>query len=91
MLKPGGGLLTIGKDPHGERDTWWVYDYFEETREIDRARFAQVKTLRGELTRAGFAWAESLEADHIEVVRAGRRGAGRGRRRRRSPGRSPRS
>jgi hypothetical protein len=25
-----------------------------------------VKTLRGEMTRAGFAWAESLEADHLE-------------------------
>jgi ubiquinone/menaquinone biosynthesis C-methylase UbiE len=68
VLKPGGGLLTIGKDPHRERDAWWVYDYFEETRDIDRARFAQVKTLRGELVRAGFAWAESFEADHIEAV-----------------------
>ncbi len=67
VLKPGGGLLTIGKDPHAERDSWWVYDYFEETLAIDRARFAAVRTLRGELTRAGFAWAESLEADHIEV------------------------
>jgi ubiquinone/menaquinone biosynthesis C-methylase UbiE len=68
VLKPGGGLLTIGKDPHGERDTWWVYDYFEATRDIDLARFAQVRTLRGELSRAGFAWAESFEADHIEAV-----------------------
>jgi ubiquinone/menaquinone biosynthesis C-methylase UbiE len=68
VLKPGGGLLTIGKDPHVERDIWWVYDYFEDTRDIDRARFAQVKTLRGELAHAGFAWAESFEADHIEGV-----------------------
>ena len=68
ILKPGGGLLTIGKDPHAEHDSWWVYDYFEETRAIDRARFAAVRTLRGDLTRAGFAWAESLEADHIEAV-----------------------
>ena len=68
VLKPGGGLLTIGKDPHREGETWWVYDYFEETRAIDRVRYAPVKTLRGELTRAGFAWAESLEADHIEAV-----------------------
>ena len=68
VLKPGGGLLTIAKDPHGERDAWWVYDYFEETRDIDLARYARVKTLRGELARAGFAWAESFEADHIEAV-----------------------
>jgi ubiquinone/menaquinone biosynthesis C-methylase UbiE len=68
ILRPGGGLLTIGKDPHGERDEWWVYQYFEETRALDRARFAPVRTLRGEMTRAGFAWSESLEADHIEAV-----------------------
>jgi SAM-dependent methyltransferase len=68
VLKPGGGVLTIGKDPHREGDTWWVYDFFEETRAIDRARYAPVKTLRGEMARAGFAWAESLEADHLEAM-----------------------
>ena len=68
LLRPGGGMMSIGKDPHAERDTWWVYDYFPETRAIDRARFAPVRILRGELARAGFMWAESCEADHIEVV-----------------------
>ena len=68
ILKPGGGVLTIGKDPHAERDSWWVYDYFEETLEIDRTRFARVRTLRGDLATAGFAWAESFEADHIDVL-----------------------
>jgi ubiquinone/menaquinone biosynthesis C-methylase UbiE len=69
VLKPGGGLLTIGKDPHPEQDDWWVYQYFEETRAIDRERFARVRTLRGEMALAGFDWTESMEADHIEVVR----------------------
>jgi ubiquinone/menaquinone biosynthesis C-methylase UbiE len=68
ILRPGGAVLTIGKDPHTDRDDWWVYDYFEETRAIDRARFARVRTLRGEMALAGFAWTESMEADHIEVV-----------------------
>src|SRR3954468_8026634 len=68
VLRPGGGLLTIGADPHTEHDSWWVYDYFEETRAIDRARFARVRTLRGELTLAGFAWSESFEADRIESI-----------------------
>ena len=68
LLRAGGGVMTIGKDPHAERDSWWVYDYFPETRAIDRARFAPIRILRGELARAGFAWAESFEADHIEVV-----------------------
>jgi ubiquinone/menaquinone biosynthesis C-methylase UbiE len=70
VLKPGGGLLTIGKDPHTDRDEWWVYDYFEETRAIDRERFARVRTLRGEMALAGFAWTESMEADHIELVQS---------------------
>ncbi|MBW8866945.1 MAG: class I SAM-dependent methyltransferase [Acidobacteria bacterium] len=68
ILKPGGALLTIGKDPHAERDSWWVYDYFPETVAIDRERFARVRTLRGEMTLAGFSWSESFEADRIEAV-----------------------
>ena len=68
ILKPGGALLTIGKDPHAERDSWWVYDYFPETLAIDRERFARVRTLRGEMTLAGFSWSESFEADRIEAV-----------------------
>jgi ubiquinone/menaquinone biosynthesis C-methylase UbiE len=68
ILKPGGALLTIGKDPHTERDSWWVYDYFPETLALDRDRFARVRMLRGELTLAGFSWSESFEADRIEAV-----------------------
>jgi ubiquinone/menaquinone biosynthesis C-methylase UbiE len=68
ILKPGGGLLTIGKDPHADRDAWWVYDYFPETVEIDHERFARVRTIRGELAAAGFAWAESFECDRIEAL-----------------------
>ena len=69
LLRPGGGLLTIGKDPHVDQDSWWVYDYFTETREIDKARYARVRTLRGEMAHAGFAWADSHEADRIEGLR----------------------
>jgi len=68
ILKPGGALMSIGKDPHADRDSWWVYDYFPETLTIDRDRFARVRMLRGELAQAGFAWAESSEVDRIESV-----------------------
>jgi ubiquinone/menaquinone biosynthesis C-methylase UbiE len=68
VLRPGGGVMTIGKDPHTDGDTWWVYDYFPETIALDRERYARVRTLRGEMALAGFAWAESLEVDHIEAV-----------------------
>lgn len=66
LLRSGGGVLTVGLDPHAERDRWWVYDHFERTREFDAARFAPVRTLRGEIARAGFSWAESYEADRID-------------------------
>jgi len=69
MLRQGGGLLTVGLDPHAGRDSWWVYDYFPETIAIDRARFAPVRIIRGELAKAGFSWAESAEAHHIESQR----------------------
>jgi SAM-dependent methyltransferase len=68
ILKPGGALMSIGKDPHTERDSWWVYDYFPDTLTIDRDRFGPVRVLRGELAQAGFAWAESFEVDRIEAV-----------------------
>ena len=69
VLRPGGALMSIGKDPHAGRDEWWVYDYFEGTQTLDEARFAPVRILRGELALAGFACAESFEADRFEAVR----------------------
>jgi ubiquinone/menaquinone biosynthesis C-methylase UbiE len=68
ILKPGGALMSIGKDPHADRDSWWVYDYFPETVGIDRERFARVRILRGEIAKAGFDWTESFEADRIEAL-----------------------
>src|SRR5581483_8458534 len=32
VLTSSGGVFMVGLDPHGERDTWWIYDYFPETR-----------------------------------------------------------
>lgn len=68
ILRPGGALMSIGKDPHAERDSWWVYDYFPETVGIDLERFARVRILRGEIAKAGFDWTESFEVDRIEAL-----------------------
>jgi SAM-dependent methyltransferase len=70
LLTRGGGLLSIGLDPHTAWDQWWVYDWFPETRDIDLARFAPVRIIRGEMAAAGFEWAESFEADRLESQRS---------------------
>ena len=35
LLRPGGALAVVGLDPHGDRDSWYVYHYFEGTYETD--------------------------------------------------------
>ena len=78
VLKPGGALLTIGLDPNAGRDTWWIYEYFPETVAIDMERYPAVKTIRAEMVRAGFAWAESYEVQTFEHLMPARRAVERG-------------
>lgn len=71
LVRRGGGLMTVGLDPHAnpygrQLDEWWVYDFFEGTREFDLSRFAPTRIIRGEITKAGFAWSETQEVEHIE-------------------------
>jgi len=68
VLKPGGGVLAIGLDPHAGRDTWWIYEHFPETVAIDLQRYPAVRTIRAEMVRAGFQWAESYEVQTFEHV-----------------------
>jgi ubiquinone/menaquinone biosynthesis C-methylase UbiE len=66
LLTPGGGFFNVGLDPHADRDTWWVYQYFPETRSIDLERYPAVRTIRGQLAKAGFSWTESYEVQVFE-------------------------
>lgn len=59
VLAPGGGLLTIGLDPHTGLDRWCVYDYFEGTLAHDQRRFAPCASIRAWVEDAGFSHAES--------------------------------
>jgi ubiquinone/menaquinone biosynthesis C-methylase UbiE len=54
VLRPGGGLLTIGLDPHCGDDRWWVYDFFPAALEADRLRYLSTPMIRAALTAAGF-------------------------------------
>lgn len=54
VLRRGGGVLTIGMDPHVGLDEWWVYDFFPTAVAADRVRYPPTASIREWLTGAGF-------------------------------------
>ena len=67
LLDDGGRLLTIGLDPHDGRDRWYVYEYFEGTRDEDRLRYPSTATIRAGLEAAGFTDVRSEVAKHMTI------------------------
>ena len=64
VLRPGGGLLTVGLDPHNGADQWWIYDWFEPVLAIDLRRYRPTAEIRDAMRAAGFARAETVVAQH---------------------------
>jgi ubiquinone/menaquinone biosynthesis C-methylase UbiE len=62
VLGPGGGIFTVGLDPHVGADRWIVYDVFDGTLEADRRRYPPTATIRAWLTAAGFVGATTSVA-----------------------------
>jgi len=54
VLRPDGRLVVFTVNPAGV-DDFWLADWFPSYAAIDRARFPDLETLTGELSRAGFA------------------------------------
>ena len=65
VLRPGGGVMVVGLDPHTGRDRWWVYDYFPAALPADLVRYPAAAVLRAMLAGAGFANVETREAQHV--------------------------
>ena len=57
LLRPGGRLAVIGMDPHGRRESWYVYRYFEGVYETDLRRFPSWADVAGWM--ATRAWPSS--------------------------------
>lgn len=78
VLVDGGGLITIGLDPHTGHDRWWIYDYFPTALIEDRQRYLPATTIRELMQSAGFSACETREVQHIPaqmtVSEAERRG-----------------
>ena len=65
VLRAGGGLLTIGLDPHQGADQWWVYDVFPAALRADRRRYPSTATIRDWLGTAGFREPVTEVAQHL--------------------------
>lgn len=78
VLRPHGGLMIVGLDPHTRLDRWWVYDYFHETLELDKQRYPSTVELKGDMDRAGFQWCETSVADHLTLQMTARAALDRG-------------
>lgn len=53
LLRPGGRLAVIGMDPHGRRESWYVYRYFEGVYETDLRRFPSWAQIAGWMSATG--------------------------------------
>ena len=72
VLRPGGRVAIIGMDPHGRRDAWYVYHYFEGVYETDLARFPRWSTVMDWMAEAGFHSIRRELVEHIVDHKHGR-------------------
>jgi SAM-dependent methyltransferase len=78
VLRLRGGLMIVGLDPHAGLDRWWVYDYFPETRELDRQRYPSTAEIRAGMTRVGFSRCKTAVAEHLPIQLSARTAIERG-------------
>jgi SAM-dependent methyltransferase len=65
ILRAGGVLAIVGSDPHGQRRSWYVYEYFEGTYQRDLERFPSWASVARWMGDAGF---ERVALEGIERI-----------------------
>lgn len=70
VLRPGGVFVSIGLDPHAGVDRWFVYDFFPETRALDRDRYPSTERRTRLLRQAGFTNVRVEVAERLRSVHA---------------------
>jgi ubiquinone/menaquinone biosynthesis C-methylase UbiE len=65
VIRPGGGLLVIGMDPHVGTDQWWIYDLFPEAIQADRRRYPPAKQIHADMVEAGFTRCSTREVQRF--------------------------
>ena len=71
LLKPGGVLAIIGRDPHEHFDDWYVYHYFDGVYQTDLERFPTREALTGWMETAGFGRIECRAVKHVVDHKSG--------------------
>jgi SAM-dependent methyltransferase len=72
-LRAGGVLAILGSDPHGQRRSWYVYDYFEGTYQRDLERFPSWENASAWMADAGFDRVALEGVERIYDPKHGRR------------------
>lgn len=72
LLRPGGALAIVGNGPHGRRDHWYVYDYFDGVYERDLDRFPSWQETEAWMAETGFTHITRRVVEHILDERRGR-------------------
>jgi ubiquinone/menaquinone biosynthesis C-methylase UbiE len=67
ILRPGGGILISGLDPHTGLDRWWIYDYFPRVIEIDRERYPPAHKIQAMMLQNGFVECRTVETLHMPI------------------------
>lgn len=65
VLTAGGGLMTIGLDPHTGQDEWWIHEYFPQALIADRKRYLPAARIRELMTTSGFVTCETRIVQHM--------------------------
>jgi len=78
VLRPSGGLMMIGLDPHSGQDNWWIYEYFPETVKLDKERYLPTAEIKAAMGRSGFISCEVEEVEHITATLPARLAASEG-------------
>ena len=67
VLRSGGGLMTVGLDPHQGYDQWWIHDYFPPALEIDMERYLACEQIRKLMSSRSFRRCQTIEAQHVSA------------------------
>lgn len=65
LLRPGGVLVVIGMDPHNNRDTYYLYDYFDGVQALDLQRYPSAGEVLAWMIAAGL---ERIEWRIVERI-----------------------